>query len=236
MKVLVVDTDDIFVRDLAAALEREGYHVDQARTGDEALALIGRLPYGLVLVEWLTPGGGDFLRRYRDVDPLLTAVVVTAYPSQETAIQYLRGAAEARAADYLIKPSPDLVRRLVHVVDTHLVRLTAGDFELNLKTRRATFDGQPLDLHAIEMAILRVFMKQPHQAITYEELSTALGRPLPQRRAVNNLRASVSRLRKKLDTAAGRPVIRSVRHHGMSFYPATAGASSYAGEIEVAPA
>ncbi len=100
--ILVVD-DELIVRDsLKEWLEDEGYTVSMAASGPEALELISREAFQLMLADIKMPGmdGVELLKRCMEIVPEMSVVMMTAYATVETAIEALK----TGALDYLIKP------------------------------------------------------------------------------------------------------------------------------------
>lgn len=101
-RVLVVD-DELVVRDsLKEWLEVEGFSVDMAGSGREAVELISQNEYGLMLLDIKMPGmdGVEVLRLAREMRESLPVLMMTAYATVETAV----GAMKLGARDYLMKP------------------------------------------------------------------------------------------------------------------------------------
>jgi DNA-binding NtrC family response regulator len=100
--ILVVEDRDSLRRMLDRALSGEGYAVETAASGEEALALIAERQYDLVLTDLKLPGisGLDVLRGSRQVKPDLPVVVLTAYGTVHTAVEAMKEG----AVDFLEKP------------------------------------------------------------------------------------------------------------------------------------
>ena len=104
MRVIAVDDDAVDLRILAAALERDGCEVAQARSGAEAVAEMLRLPAQAVLTDWSMPdmNGSELCRRLRELpggkDAFL--VVLTALDDEQRAVDSF----EAGADEYVTKP------------------------------------------------------------------------------------------------------------------------------------
>jgi heterodisulfide reductase subunit A len=105
-RILVVD-DELIMRDsLRAWLEDEGFSVDMAASGPEALNHLSKQAYGLMLVDIKMPGmdGVEVLQKAKEVFPDLSVVMMTAYATVETAVEAMK----IGALDYLLKPfDPD---------------------------------------------------------------------------------------------------------------------------------
>ncbi len=101
-RILVVD-DELIVRDSTKEwLEDEGFSVDMAASGQEALDQLAARPYQLMLTDIKMPGmdGVELLTRAHKSFPDLTVVMMTAYATVETAIEAMK----TGALDYLLKP------------------------------------------------------------------------------------------------------------------------------------
>lgn len=105
-KILVVD-DELIMRDsLKEWIEEEGFYVDMAESGQEAMEKLGRETYHLMLTDIKMPGmdGVEVLQSAKDQFPDLTVLMMTAYATVETAVEAMK----IGALDYLIKPfDPD---------------------------------------------------------------------------------------------------------------------------------
>ena len=101
-QLLVVDDEESLRITTAAILEKEGYLVDTASSGDEAIALLGEKDYDLVLTDLHMEGGDGLsvLNQIRRHSPLTISVVLTGFASVESAIAAL----QEGAYDYLVKP------------------------------------------------------------------------------------------------------------------------------------
>ncbi len=101
-RLLVVDDEENVRITTAAILEKDGYVVDVADSGDEALSLLNRADYDLVLTDLHMEGGDglSLLTQIRKQTPLTISVVLTGFASVESAIAAL----QEGAYDYLVKP------------------------------------------------------------------------------------------------------------------------------------
>jgi two-component system, NtrC family, response regulator PilR len=111
-KILVVDDEESIVDVLSIMLEQEGYQPLTASGGDEALRLLEQERVDLVISDMkMSPMHGlEFLQKARDVDPEITAIMMTAYASIENAVEAMRQG----AFEYVIKPFKiDELRMLV---------------------------------------------------------------------------------------------------------------------------
>ncbi len=110
--ILIVDDEPGICEVLRTALTTDGHRALAARSGEEALDLLGREAFDLVITDLCMPGidGVELLRRVSELAPDTPAIVITAYGSKETAIQAMRHG----AVNYLEKPF-DIEELRLHV-------------------------------------------------------------------------------------------------------------------------
>jgi len=101
-RILIVDDDETIRTTMKAILEDEGYVVDLASTGEEAIQLTMKTTYNIALLDIRLPDmeGVELLKLMRDSVPRTRKVMVTGYPSMQNAIAALNKNADA----YLLKP------------------------------------------------------------------------------------------------------------------------------------
>lgn len=101
-KILIVDDEHIMRESLLGWLERDGYAVDAAGSGEEALDKLKTTHFDILLVDIKMEGisGLDVLKRVKEDDPDVAVVMITAYGSISTAIEAMKNG----AYDYLLKP------------------------------------------------------------------------------------------------------------------------------------
>lgn len=102
-RILVVEDEPTTRKAICRALELMGYDVDQAGSGELALARLASLPCDLMLLDLRLPGmdGIEVMRRVQESHPDLLVIVLTAHATLESAV----AAVKAGATDYLLKPS-----------------------------------------------------------------------------------------------------------------------------------
>lgn len=100
--ILVVDDEEAMRESLSAWLIREGYSVQAASSGKEALTVMKNYQFDLVLVDMKMPGmdGLELLTKIKDIYQATLVVIITAYGSIESAIKAMKQG----ASDYLLKP------------------------------------------------------------------------------------------------------------------------------------
>lgn len=129
--VLVVDDEGAIRYSVSKTLQRVGYNVNEASSGEEALEMMRNQRYDVVLTDIRMPGltGVELLKRIKDIAPDAIVILMTGYASLGTAVEALR----LGAHDYLIKPSSsqDIRQSVSRGVER----------SRNLKRRRALLDA-----------------------------------------------------------------------------------------------
>jgi DNA-binding NtrC family response regulator len=115
-RILVVDDDERITATLQAILENEGYAVDVAATGTEAIRKSKNAVYNVALIDIKLPDmeGTDLLTLMRDSIPKVRKIIITGYPSMQNAIEAVNKEADA----YLMKPVD--VDNLIRIVGEQL--------------------------------------------------------------------------------------------------------------------
>ncbi len=114
-RLLVVDDEQVVRDSLKEWLELDGFSVDSSASGEEALELLGRARYDLLLVDIKMPGmdGVEILRRTREGYPDIAVIMITAYATVDTAVEAMK----MGAVDYLVKPfDPETLAPMVEAV------------------------------------------------------------------------------------------------------------------------
>ena len=172
MRILVVDDERAVRESLRRALELEGYGVELAGDGREAL---DRLESGAddpdaVVLDLLMPevDGLEVCRRLRRAGRRLPILMLTARAEVENRVEGL----DAGADDYVTKPFAleELLARLRALLrrtsDGSGEPLRFEDLELDPKTREVRRDGEPIELTRTEFALLELFLLNPRQVLT----------------------------------------------------------------------
>ena len=110
--ILVVDDEAIVRESIGAWLKDAGYQVETAETGEEALEMIEKQDFSVMILDVRLPGksGLTIFEEVKAVKPQIKAIIITAYPTAEFAAEAKR----LGAVDYLIKPIlPDTLETLI---------------------------------------------------------------------------------------------------------------------------
>lgn len=115
-RILIVDDEENIRKTMKAILEDEGYLVDLAATGNEAIAMTQKTAYNIALLDIRLPDmeGVELLKLIKNNVPKTRKIMVTGYPSMQNAISALNKSADA----YLVKPVD--VEKLLNLVKVQL--------------------------------------------------------------------------------------------------------------------
>ncbi len=217
MRILVVEDDRKVAGFIEMGLREEGYAVDLARDGDEAIVLAHVNDYDAILLDLMLPKKNGLqvaaeLRREGRTTPIL---MLTARDATEDVVRGL----DAGADDYLAKPFKfdELLARLRALVRrggaTRVERLTAGPLELDRLKHQAYAGGKALDLTPREFQLLEHFMMHKDDVVRRTELLEKVWDMHfdPESNVVD---VHVGNLRRKLREAGFEDLIKTVRGVG----------------------
>ncbi len=174
MKLLVVDDERAVRESLRRALELEGYEIELAADGSEALSVLQEEEPqpDAVILDVLMPGvdGLEVCRRLRASGNRVPVLMLTARDEVENRVAGL----DAGADDYVTKPFAleellarvrALLRRTTNGDGSGEV-LTFADLELAIGTRDVRRGSRQIDLTRTEFALLELFLRNPRQVLT----------------------------------------------------------------------
>jgi DNA-binding response OmpR family regulator len=223
-RILLADDDEELCHLLRDFLVREGFQVDLAHDGDDALRLAQAGGYDAVILDVMLPerSGLELLRELRRSSKL-PVLMLTALGEDIDRILGL----ELGADDYVPKPcNPrEIAARLRAILrrtqgdneGQRLTDLTIGPVALRAASRNVTVRGEPIALTGTEFNILAVLMREAGRVVSKETLSQdVLSRPLgPFDRSID---VHISKLRRKLGLARdGESLIGTVHRGGYIF-------------------
>lgn len=218
--ILVVEDEDALVTLLRYNLEAEGFGVEVANDGEEALTLIAEQVPDLILLDWMMPklSGIEVCRAVR-ADRQAANVPIIMLTARGEESDRIRGL-NTGADDYLVKPfSPkELIARVYAVLRrvrpaTTAEVLSFEDITLDRARCRVYRDGEELHLGPTEFRLLDHFMSNPGRVFSREQLLDAVwGRDVyVELRTVD---VHIRRLRKAINKDDRPDLIRTVRAAG----------------------
>jgi DNA-binding response OmpR family regulator len=173
-RVLVVDDDPAVTSLLRRGLAYEGYEVDIAASGKEALEIARERPPTLVVLDIMMPGmdGIELCQRLRAADESLPVLFLTAKDAPSDQVLGL----DAGADDYVTKPFTFAV--LVARIRALLRRsspgqwevLTYSDLRLDVGARTASRGTRPIALTTTEFELLRLLMAHQGKVLTKDQI------------------------------------------------------------------
>lgn len=172
--VLIVEDEARIAAFLQKGLRANGLATAVATNGFEALTMLSRDPFDLVLLDLGLPSmdGASVLRELRRRGNGVPVIVLTARDDPPDVVAGL----DAGANDYVTKPfSFDELLARVRVQlrsgeDTEPTTLEYGGLLLDLRTRRAHVDGRTVELTAREFALAETFLRHPDQVLSRDQL------------------------------------------------------------------
>lgn len=211
METILIIDDDVAIGNLEQeVLEREGYLVQRAYSGTEALLLLKEKKPYLILLDLMLPGmsGEDILPQIQGIP----VIVVSAKTAVEDKVELLLGG----AVDYLTKPfdTKELLARLaVRLREKSSPRLspvyTYEELTIDTASHSVCVAEKQINLTRTEYAILKLLMQNPEQVIAKSVLLDCISMDTPDC-TENSLKTHISHLRSKLREASGKDYVESV--------------------------
>jgi two-component system, OmpR family, response regulator len=217
MRLLVVEDDPRLAALLVRGFTEEGYAVDTAATGTDAIWRAQEIDYDAIVLDVMLPGANGFevcsqLRSAQRWSPVIMLTARDEIPSR------VRGL-DVGADDYMVKPFSfaELCARVRALIRRggleRPTELRVGDLRLNPATRQAWRADTELDLSPKEFALLELFMRHPDEVMTRTRiLDHAWDFAFDP--ASNVVDQYVGYLRRKIDRPFGRHDLQTVRGAG----------------------
>lgn len=216
MRVLIVEDRANLSAYLKRALEEQGYAVDLACTGREALDWAGVVEYDLIVLDIMLPeiDGITVCRRLRRQGNQAAILMLTARDTVDDRVVGL----DAGADDYLIKPFElkELLARLRALSRRRTVKsstLNVADLSLDTRTRVVMRGNSLIILTAKEYAVLECLMREPDRVFTRTEIAESVWNYDVYNQS-NVVDVYIRNLRRKIDDAFDQKLIHTVRGAG----------------------
>jgi two-component system KDP operon response regulator KdpE len=209
--VLVVDDEVQIRRFLRAGLEMDGFVVQEAENGSEALRAVTLKPPDLVILDLGLPDmdGADVLDRMRSWSTV-PVIVLSVRSNESEKVRLLEGGAD----DYVVKPfgMAELQAR-AHAAMRRQVRTSAGEpvvkagsLAIDLAARIVTIDGTRVMLTPKEYRLLQILAQHAGNVVTHQYLLKEVWGS-PHMHDTHYLRIFVRKLRQKIETDPTQPRI-----------------------------
>ncbi|MCV7352039.1 response regulator transcription factor [Mycobacterium parmense] len=225
IRVLLVDDEPALTNLVKMALHYEGWVVDIAHNGREAMAKFEKIGPDVLVLDIMLPDvdGLQILERVRESEAYTPTLFLTARDSVMDRVTGLTAGAD----DYMTKPFSleelvarlrGLLRRSGQQAPPSADALKVGDLRVDTASREVTRDGTPISLSSTEFELLRFLMRNPRRALTRTEiLDRVWNYDFAGRTSIVDL--YISYLRKKIDSGR-EPMIHTVRGVGYMLRPA----------------
>jgi two-component system KDP operon response regulator KdpE len=209
-RILVVDDDPQIRRVMRTTLSGEGYEVEDARSGEEALEKIRGSRHDLMLLDINMPGMGglETCRQVRATSDM-SIIMLTVRNTEQDKVQSL----DAGADDFITKPfgTPELLARIRAALrrapsspEAGPQHLTLDNVEIDFQSRKLIVGGNEVRLTPKEFDLLRYLTLHPNRAIPHRELLQAVWGP-DYGDEVEYLRVFVKQLRRKIEPKPDKP-------------------------------
>jgi DNA-binding response OmpR family regulator len=219
MRVLVVEDEMKVANALREGLEGEKFDVIVERTGEGAFFRVNTESFDVILLDLTLPGrdGLEILQALRQRGVKTPVLVLTARDSLQDRVTGL----DSGADDYLIKPFAfaELLARIRALARRGRVaetpRLSVGDLEMDLVTRKVTRNAQPLELTVREFELLEYLLRYHGQVVSRETLARDVWKETARTTPLDNvIDVHIARLRRKVDLDQSIKLIHTVRGVG----------------------
>lgn len=217
MRILVVEDDARVASFIRRGLREEGYAVDVASDGEDALFQAQTNDYDLLVLDLVLPkrSGLEVLKTLRADGITIPIIILTAKGDPQDKVTGL----DTGADDYLAKPFPfdellarvrALLRRRGSLTPT---ALQAADLECDVLRHRVTRDGKPIVLTSREFALLEYLLRHLNQVVTRTTLAEHVWEhdfdPLS-----NVINVHIARLRRKIDDGFTPKLLQTIHGRG----------------------
>ena len=208
-RILIVDDEPQIRRIMRTTLIGEGYEIDDAKSGEEALEKVREFRPDLVLLDMNMPGmGGLAACRAIRSDTSIGVIMLTVRNSEADKVSAL----DAGADDYITKPfnTPELLARIraalrrVPSLQTSPSKISAGRLEIDFSARTVRNGATTAHLTPKELDLLRYLAERQNEVVKHRELLQAVWGP-DYGDQVEYLRVFIRKLRNKIEADPEHP-------------------------------
>lgn len=219
MRVLVVEDEHKVASALREGLEGEGYEVVVESTGEGAFFRGATEAFDVMLLDLGLPGrdGLEILKTLRARGLKTPVLILTARDTPGDRVLGLDGGAD----DYLVKPFAfaELLARIRALLRRGRVpdalRLTVGDLDVDLVTRKVTRGGHAVELTTREFELLQHLMRREGQVVPRDSLASDVWKETARSSTLDNvIDVHIARLRRKIDLDQPVRLIHTIRGVG----------------------
>ncbi|QCX33576.1 response regulator transcription factor [Caloramator sp. E03] len=175
-RILIIDDEENLVKGIKYNLQLDGYEVDVAYDGEEALKKMDYNIYNLIVLDIMLPKTDGFvlLRKIRERSSIPVIMLTAKGDDEDKIIGFEYG-----ADDYMTKPFnilelrariKALLRRTYDIVANKTEIIKAGDIMIDVPSRKVNVAGKPVDLTSKEFDILFLLLTNPNKVYSRETL------------------------------------------------------------------
>ncbi len=218
MLILLAEDDPKIAKLLIHMFGKDGYQVDHAKDGAEALLYASMNYYDVVILDWMMPNksGIEVLHELRLAGQNCGVLMLTAKDTIDDKIEGLENGAD----DYLSKPFEyrELLARVKAISrrsTNSLIKdeIEIGPFTLDRQHKRVLYLSEDIGLSNREYQVFSLLLENNHRIVPREVMLDRIW-GIDQEVSQNNLEAFIRLLRKKIEKSAGKQVILNVRGIG----------------------
>ncbi len=216
MRVLVAEDEDPIRDLLSRGLSENGYVVDAAANGGDAIHLLRVYRYAAAVIDWRMPEMAevDVIRAARRLGLDVPVLMLTARDALRDRVEGL----DAGADDYLVKPFEfdELLARLRALLRRpargSLASFEMGGLVVDSATKRVSIEGEEVDLTPKEFAVLELLISRAPALVTLREIALQVWTDESQLIGSNAIHVHIGRLKRKL--SHGKVCVVTVRGQG----------------------
>ncbi|MDH4216249.1 MAG: response regulator transcription factor [Gallionella sp.] len=216
MRILIAEDDEVLADGIGSSMRQSGYAVDCVNDGLDADTILkGDQPYDLIILDLGLPrlDGLIVLRNLRERNRQVPVIILTARDGIEDRVRGL----DLGADDYMVKPFklPELEARARALLRRGQCGInpiyTCGTLAFDSVARRASINGEPLELTTRELSVLEALMSRIGWVVSKDQLLERLY-SYAEEASGNAIEVYIHRLRKKIEVAG--VTIRTIRGLG----------------------
>lgn len=199
-KILIIEDNEIIIKGLKYLLEQEQFEVQVCLNAQEAMNIIGKQEFDLIVLDIALPDGNGFeiceyIKQYTDI-PI---IFLTAKDEEQDVVKGLDMGAE----DYIIKPfrNKELISRINNVLrrfNKENNKIEYGNVEINLDEKSVYVNGKNVEFTKLEYKILLLLLSNVGKTVTREQILDKIWDVAGNFVNDNTLTVYIKRIRAKL--------------------------------------